>query len=441
MRARVVRRLGWLACALALHAAGACSGARNDTSPADSIRAAESTSNGARTEPSWAVTGTNSSPFGVHRDGPFPTRPEIVLRIVEIVRASGADWMRVNVAWEWIEPNEGAREWPRLDRIVDAAGTAGIALLVTIRGYTQTPLYSNDSQRKLAAYELFIAELAGRYKNRIKYWQIENEVTARNMWRGSPDDYLAVLATAHDAIKKENPTAQVLLASFGSGVAEPILYQPDSRRGQEAASQMRYLLFRGADHYDIVDIHAYHSLADVTRRIDLIRGMMESFGKAAPVWVSETGGPDPRSVSITDTLRTTADQALKRYVSALSAGAERVFWHQISMNPGKTDYWSHMGLLLGEERQPAFYSYQTMASKLRGLDTVERLDSEEGTFIYRVRKDEAELYVLWADLPTWVSLPIEGGGWRASDIFGATTEGLAEGINVGPSPLYVERAE
>jgi hypothetical protein len=355
------------------------------------------------------------------------------------VSSSGASWLRINVPWEWVEREEGVLDWNRADLVVAAAERNGISLLVTIRGYTQTDLYGANDERKLQAYGSFVGELVRRYLGRIRYWQIENEVTAPQSWRAPLEEYVSLLKVAYKAIKSEDPLSQVVLTSFGSNLFEMVIGDSESKASRENLVKLQMILQQGAGHYDILDAHLYHSVADLGLRIAFLREEARPFAGDLPIWVTETGGPDPR-VDRTGgrPSDTPADQVPKRYASALAAGVERMFWHQIAVRPGRTTVWSGMALIEGDEPRPTLASYGVMTRMLAHAESLERLTDIPDVEAYRFSSVDGDVYLIWSDIPQTVSLPFATDSLRITRVTGQDTVVSASALTTGPSPLYVE---
>jgi hypothetical protein len=387
---------------------------------------------------SAAATGTDRSPFGVHRDGPFPRSAERIDEIMDQVQSSGASWLRVNFPWDWIEREDGLRDWNRADMVVEAAEHREISLLVTVRNYTRTDLFAGDPEAKLSAYESFVHELVARYKDRIKYWQIENEVTAEHMWRSSLDEYVTILQVAYRSVKAEDSLAQVLLSSFGSNFTERMVNTPESTEGGQALEELRFILREGAGSYDIVDAHVYHRVRDVPHRVEFYREEARPFTGDIPIWITETGGPDPR-VDDGPGGGSAADQVPKRYALATSAGAERIFWHQIAVRQGRDTNWSGMALIEGAERRSAFDSYRLMTDKLKGYSMVERVTATGDVSVYRFAREAGDVYLAWADAPDVAfTLPFAADSLRLTHVNGREEIVDAATLSAGPSPIYLE---
>lgn len=379
------------------------------------------------------------------------------------MRELGAVWLRLNVMWANIEKTEGQYDWSYFDTVVRRAREAGIELLINVRGYTGAgwpgyvrELYVADRAEKLAAYERFLRELVRRYKGQIRYWQIENEVEWQDWWRGTMDEYVLVLGAAYRTIKNEDTTSQVLIAGcptapfFLADLSNPLNPVSDLAWVRNYFERLRFILDRGRQYFDILDVHLYGKPERMTERIDFFRQQMRSFGYQKPIWLTETGGPDMRE-GVADSGKweqlppgdtdTQAREVPKRYALALAAGVDRIFWHSLTQQDVPTqNVWSGMALVRGKQRRPAFSAYQLMVQKLEGFTAVERLDLAVGVWAFRFAKPPSEVYVVWADSARVVSLPATSKSIIVTDIFGKTLQASPSQLSVTETPVFVEAA-
>lgn len=387
------------------------------------------------------------SPFGITMSGPVP--PNLMGHVKDL----GARWMRVDMRWQVIEQTEGSYNWWPTDMLVDQAQSTDVEMVVILTGYAPgafspvKPLYfSSSPEAKLRGYENFLREMTRRYRGKIHYWQIENEVTLKNFWGASLDDYLTVLKTAYTAIKGEDPESRVLLAGFATDAVLPL-------------EQVQLLLEQGRGYFDILDVHIYKpaETTDTTTMDTTIAFFYEQMRRAGykrPVWITETGAPYPciyRSTTEPPP-EVQASEVVKRYAAALSAGAARVFWFYLggSIPPDELVWkciqpqqhgmqnFRHMALVRNGERRLAFTTYQVMVSKLEGFTSVSRLDLGKGVFAYRFKKPSGDVFVLWADRDMVVTLPVGTTTVKVISIYGKTLEMEAAQLPLANLPIFVE---
>lgn len=355
--------------------------------------------------------------------------------------------------WSVIEQTEGNYSWWPVDNLVTQAETAGVELVLLLSGYAPgawspaKPLYSSvGPEAKLQGYEAFWREMARRYKGKIRYWQIENEVTLKNFWSGSLEEYIMVLQTACKTIKHEDPGSYILLAGFATGARLTV-------------EQAQLLLGQGRDYFDILDVHIYKpaETKDTTTMDTTVAFFYEQMrwaGYERPVWITETGAPNPslyRSEKEPPP-EMQASEVVKRYVAALSTGVERIFWFYLGGSiPLDELVWKyvehpqnsmqnfrHMALVRNGERRLAFSTYQVMVANLEGYAALSRLDLGKEVCAFRFRKPAVDVFVLWANRDIAVSLPVGAGKVKATNIYGKTEEMEPTQLLVTNLPIFVE---
>jgi hypothetical protein len=353
--------------------------------------------------------------------------------------------------WSVIEQTEGSYNWRPVDNLVTYAESASVELVILLSGYARgawspaKPLYSSASpEAKLQGYENFWREMARRYRGKIRYWQIENEVTSKNFWDTSLDDYLVVLKTAYKTIKHEDPESRVLLAGFATDAVLP-------------PQQVQFLLEQGRDYFDILDVHIYKPAETMDMILAPFCKQMSQAGYERPVWITETGAPQPciyRSETEPPP-EVQASEVVKRYTAALSAGVECVFWFYLgnSILPIPPDelIWKcfrpqqnsmqnfrHMALVSNNERRLAFSTYQVMVSKLEGYTELSRLDLGKGVSAFCFKKLSGDVFVLWADKDTVLSLPAGITKVKVTNVYGKAEEKDAAQLPLTNLPLFVE---
>ncbi len=146
----------------------------------------------------------------------------------------GARAIRLNL--RWVDDPESPA-WVEYDAVI--AANRGKAILVTV-GTNNGALESEttpkipETEADIAKLVDFAAELARRYGDAVRYWQLGNEVLVPDNWPcpvGQEDDpvacrladYARLLAAFGEAIQEEDPDAVIVAAGFGgSSFADPL---------------------------------------------------------------------------------------------------------------------------------------------------------------------------------------------------------------------------
>lgn len=138
-------------------------------------------------------------------------------RELDLMAASGAKWVRLDVNWASTERVRGVRDWAPMDRVVDAIGARGLNVLglVTYAPAWARPAGSADhaAPTDVAGFASFAQAAVVRYKDRgIKAWEVWNEPNIHNFWAPAPNvaAYATLLKATSAAIRQVDPGAEVL---------------------------------------------------------------------------------------------------------------------------------------------------------------------------------------------------------------------------------------
>ena len=246
----------------------------------------------------------------LHRE-PDPAK---VRQELAVLRAAGVGLIRQEFNWAEFEPLDpeehpelGRDAWVKYDRIVDAAQNAGIEILARLdrapswatpgfdpreNPWMQAPPADN------AEFARFAGQLAGRYRGKVRYYQIWNEPNLFGEWGGrppNPADYLAMLRAVGKAIREADPGARIVLAGLAPTIEtgpENLsdllflrqLYLLGAKGDFDVAASMSYGLWTGPR-----DVRIDDQRVNFPRAV-LWREVMEAFGDAqTPVWATEYG--------------------------------------------------------------------------------------------------------------------------------------------------------
>jgi hypothetical protein len=241
---------------------------------------------------------------------------------LELAVASGVESLRVTVNWAAMQPYQGLAQVPAarrasfvtvggvptrfadLDRVVGAAARRQVTLLPVVLWTPRWAGPSRSSPPPPAAYAGFLQALVRRYGPRgsfwsshpsvpsvpIREWQVWNEPNFTHYWSSQPfvRSYVAVLAAAHDAVRRADPSAHVVLggfADFSWRYLAQIYAVPGAR-----------------EQFDVAAVHPYtatpRGVIEILRRV---RAVMDRHGDRAKsllateiTWPSSQGKAPPQ---------------------------------------------------------------------------------------------------------------------------------------------------
>jgi len=131
----------------------------------------------------------------------------------------GIEWVKFQVPWKQVEPHENVRKWDKWDHLVRAYHDAGFKILLSV---VKAPDWARPAGTDLSqegppadpiTYARFVGELASRYKGGVQAIEVWNEQNLAREGGGSPmppEDYVALLSTAYQAIKTADPSIIVV---------------------------------------------------------------------------------------------------------------------------------------------------------------------------------------------------------------------------------------
>lgn len=139
--------------------------------------------------------------------------------LVDLVQGLGFRWVKFQVPWMWIEPQQGQRNWNAygLEDAVNAFHNAGIKILLSV---VAAPKWSRSIQDEAGPpddynlYADFVSQLSQHFKGRIQAIEVMNETNLKREWNtGRPlsaAEYVDLLSRAYRAIKAVDPNIIVV---------------------------------------------------------------------------------------------------------------------------------------------------------------------------------------------------------------------------------------
>ena len=300
------------------------------------------------------------SPFGVNTFLEQEAEEAKRIRSLDLAHDAGLRFIRQELPWEDIEIHAkgdfvdrrndpaGVDAWLKYDHIVEMTNERGLEVIARL---SNPPAWSradgdargtNAPPDDFSDFGDFVAAVAGRYRGRIRYYQVWNEPNGNEEWGlqdVDPEAYTELLCIAYGRIKEADPDAVVLagaltptVANNGHNMNDLIFLQRmyDAGAGEcfDIMSAQGYGLWSGPTDQRLrpTVINYPHNL--------FLRDLMVRNGDAhKPIWISEMGwNVVPEHISA-DFGRVTEAQQARYAVDAYRRAQED--WPWIGVNA----YW------------------------------------------------------------------------------------------------------
>ena len=247
--------------------------------------------------------------------------PDQLAAVTAGLQANGIRYARQSFSWAEIEPAPGEYAWERYDAIVDALNRRGISPVAVVHrspAWIRSPEGASAfdaAPADLAAFERFVAALAGRYGDRVPFIQVWDLPNRPTNWGNSPPNataYVSLLAVGSNAARGANPNAVVLLAEL------------DPFPTDGGSNDLRFLreiyAAGGAPFFDIVAARvdggartpydpAIREGEPALSRVILLREVIDQAGDLAkPIWATHFGWRAAPGTSVSE--ETQADYVL-----------------------------------------------------------------------------------------------------------------------------------
>jgi len=424
---------------------------------------------------------------------------------VELSSELGIEVARPFIPWYAVEPTKGRFNFTLADNVIDAHADEGIEMVVTLFSNSDWATdtkggfgsLTSSMPKNMDEYEEYIRIVVNRYKDKVKYWSIENEIIYPVAWQGTKEEYRELLKTAYAAIKREDPEAKVVVAAFAD---EQFIWA--SEGDQKSIELFTYIMRECKDYFDVVDFHQYHEYNLVETQVRMIKETMNRYGYDKEIICTEAGSFDLSSfvthfkgdkVPIVEKLLAIpevflkiknimvdgvtpyewkelaqflkdnkesralveayqAEDLAKRMSLAFGLGVSKVFWVGIKdEDKNVAMQWFHVIMCLIDKdgrKKPSYYTYRLLIDKLKGFKKAELISNSAKIIKFSFNHKEP-VFVIWNNENRFVDLsnqitaknvkitPIITEQDKTDEHIMAETVN-ANSIFVGPTPVIVD---
>jgi hypothetical protein len=337
--------------------------------------------------------------------------------------------------WSLLEPSKGVWDWSRMDYYVNAAVTNRKEVMYSF-GFTpvwaftgtcslvspNTSMYGcKEPPSNIQDWEDYVRAVGTRYKGKIKYWEIWNEVDWGGFYNGTADQLIQMTQIAHDVLKSIDSSNIILSPNFT--VPQGLFDE---------------FLFKGGGAYSI-SVHKYFTLLpefDTPVTVAFLDIMRANGVGHLPLWDTETN-LDPHLIPKSDA---EAQGILARmYLTLWANGISNMSWYAWdiigpyeSISLSASDY---------STLTPAGVTQNQIYNWLVGAQMVSKNITSSGTWTIKiVRNNGYAGYIVWNQNGTEIfSVPSSWKINRSRDLDGKTTTTTnLNTITIGTSPVLFE---
>jgi hypothetical protein len=378
--------------------------------------------------------GFRSESFGVFSDYRFEKGQ---LKMSDMV-GLGAGFSRSVIRWDMVEPQDDIYNFRYVDEVVSIHDELDIGMMITLMSVSEWGARGGVGDSRWASspplddekWREFVQEVVSRYKGKVVYWQIENEIadsgfgeTYMRFWNGTKEEYIEHLRKTREYILEIDPDAKIVLQGFANEVF--ILME----EGDEDMKNFFLDIMREAEPYiDGIDFHQYREYDSVREIMKWVRIGIENYTHDVEIFSTEAGDPKviesyrgltqskdindmsvrPFSYYLSTSFETKhivrryqAQSLVKRLTVSISEGVDRILWVSIKdFSLENTPDWFFLIMGLTDKdgvKKPHYYAYKLLIEKTLGFESVDELTDEDRNIkLFRYNIPSGEVYVAWS---------------------------------------------
>ena len=279
-------------------------------------------------------------------------------KTLDMIKDSGARWVRVDVSWAMIQPQKGSYDlvWgvPKVDTVINEARARGLKVLVT---FWLTPGWANGNRGERYGpdnpddYARALAWAVKRWEGKVNAWEVWNEQNSSDFFRSAdPVEYTKLLCASHARTKATGVKHRLL---YGG-----VMYNDSGfiRRTYEAGAR---------NCFDILSTHPYMAPSDASpdlpddgtiwrlRHLETIRKLQAEYRDRTPIWATEfgwsahanTGGEQNWNRGVTEAVQASYATMALRILQNDYPYVRKAFWYNDVMRTDGDPQLNGFGML------------------------------------------------------------------------------------------------
>ena len=320
----------------------------------------------------------------------------------------GVKFMRSTFTWSAMQPEPGTPDFKLTDAITELYAKQNIEMLGGLgfvpRWAAPEELRNSSEWRDwnrcmppLDLWRNMVGAAAAHYRGKIRFWRVWNEPDFYNFARFSAAEYVELVKSAYEELKKNDPDARLIVGDFAT------LIQLTGRGKDNVKFQEESLT--GARGY--FDLHSHHEHGPFPKYEhvvdDLLLPLRRKIGIDAP-WlagetaIASTGGQE----------RFQAETLFKKLIFARSRGAVAYLWYNLrndGFDPHNSEH--HYGMLTHDFYPKTVYSvYNMLARRYSGSEFTRQIPAGEGRYLFEFRRGNDLLLAGWNESGNSMPVPV-----------------------------------
>jgi hypothetical protein len=169
------------------------------------------------------------------------------------------------------------------NRIALSASEQGLYPIGLLQGHQAKPKNRAFNPEEMTEWQNYVREEASANKNIIYFWEIWNEPVVDLFTYGTPEEYVELLKNTYSIIKKENPSAKIIV-------------NLDTHDPSSAEFSNKAMELGAGNYFDVLSVHPYAANPYIREDVvkNSIAGEIElaaKYGNRWPIVIGEIGQP------------------------------------------------------------------------------------------------------------------------------------------------------
>lgn len=374
------------------------------------------------------------SPYGVTANFTLKWDYSTQIEQINLIKAANIDNIRYDFWVPYPQELHGNKLLPVIEQSVSNSLNAQMNILaILFVGYRGQRAWQMP-EKYWEQLEYFI----DKYANKVKYWEVLNEVNLTADRDTVPIDsvaaqYMSLLPLTYKKIKRKNSNCIVTSSGLGD-LNDDFLELLCEKRAFES--------------FDVLNFHSYDLPERFPDKFMKIKALMDKYNWKKPVWISECGMTtyvNPETATSTISLNTKEEEQAYRiarmHIVSFAYGVEKVYTFKFkAKETNENDPEDYYGIIHADlTPKPAYLAYKTMTRMLpSGSARPTLIIDGYNYYSFWKRRDGKKVFAIWNTKgETSIQLRIRGKA-EAYNYLGQSIELQKSGqVRIGKGVVFI----